>query len=790
MSAIASASAKGDEGELITLLKRLATPSSSLVNLSRSEVSLLARSLVPSATRQSRSLAYLCLSKFCDSTSHHPDSTKDSSTDHIYSTFEPYLRSTFIPGVNQSVEESTEPESCLPLTCLLSSLFPLSPDATVNLLTTPLEDVGDGLSILLEVAELPSSLQVALAELLTAAAGTKSGRQMVRSRAMEWLKGAMDYQENNQELSVLCAVALSKMSRQEEEMVPTPSAQAPGQGDNNESRGITNEELGMDDEKLCRQLMGFMENTSSSTKPSSAILSTIEGLAVLSLKPKNKNILTSSTKFLESLISLSPTTSPKGGSLPVTPRGSMDLTVSLDQIDTGVCFGLSTILLNLTNPKVQLSAEDQQIAKLRAMALSANKSKLSSNTEDENEEKYESEEEVRKRTKLVLRSGVVGALNGLYRSESTKVKENLGRLCRNLVEDQNDRLSFIRDGGFKVLSNVSRDLLNLAIKRSNGDGEEIDVIPSFQALAKMIITTPPNLLFPPPHLTTSLNSLTPLYHLLIHPSSNSSQRFESLMALTNIASIDPSIANRTVAASINPLIKTSNSWKGSGSIKEDEVRMIVKVEELLLDENDLIRRASTQLICNLISCEKGYEYFSGENESSSDNSSSRVKSRLNILLILIGIDDLQTRLASGGALAIITESTNACRLILDLNVNEISPTSTSTTGSKSPWSRISKLLEPDSEEEEYDEDGEIIPVISSTPALPNLDMVHRGVIILFNLITYTVKLKENEQQTEMNRLEEAKVQDKLMQVLRLKGMSEDVLVPTVEALKLLKMAKK
>ncbi|WVW80289.1 hypothetical protein I302_102267 [Kwoniella bestiolae CBS 10118] len=773
-----STNAKGGEDNLTQLLKRLATPSSALPSLSNSEVPLLARSLVPSATRQSRSLAFLCLSKFCDAVSNHPGSTKESTTSHVYTTFEPYLTSTFIPNANE--EEPTESESCLPLTYLLASLFPLSPDATVKLLTTPLGDLGDGLGILLEVAELPSKLQVALAELLTSAAGTKPGRQMVRSRAMEWLRGAMNYQDRNQELSVLCAVALSKMSRQEEEVIPTGQAKdQSGAG----TDGITNEELGMNDDILCKRLMNFVENTASS-EPTSAILSTVEGIAVLSLKPKNKHTLTSSTRFLKSLIDLSPTLQPKGGSLPVTPRGSMDLSVPLDPIDTGLCYGLTTILVNLTSPKVVLSAEDQQIAKLRSMALSANKSKLSVNTEGEDqEEKYESEEEVQRRTKLVLSAGVVGALNGLARSESIKVKENLGRLCRNLVEDQNDRLGFIRDGGFKVLLNITRDLLNLAIKSSTSS--EIDTLPPFQASAKLIITTPPTLLFPPPHLTTSLNSLTPLYHLLIHPSSTSLQRFESLMALTNLASIDPAVANRIIEASIKPLVKAGNAWKGSGSSTEDSTRIIVKVEELLLDDNDLIRRASTQLICNLISCEKGFQYFSGE--STSPKESGRVKSRLNILLILIGIqDDVQTRLAAGGALAIVTESNNACKLILESSVNE---SSTSEKDKKSPWKRVLSLLEAE-QEQEYDEDGEVIPVISSTPVTPNPELVHRGVIILFNLINYTMSLADDEKKSEMERMREANVQDGLMGVLKTRGMSEEVLVPAVEALKMLKMAGK
>ncbi|WWC68496.1 uncharacterized protein I206_102425 [Kwoniella pini CBS 10737] len=771
--------AKGDEGELTTLLKEIATTSINLPSLSNKEISLLAKSLVPSASRQSRSLAFLCISKFCDSIALHQSSTPESTESHFYSTLGTYVKNTLIPDENAS----TEPESCIPLTYLFSALFPLASDATVKLLTTNIENVGDPLGILLEVAELPSHLQPALAELFISAAGTKPGRNMVRSRGMEWLKGAMDYQgDNNGELGVLCAVALSKMSRDEESLVAS-------QDGKEESTGVTNQDIGMSDEKLCKRLMNHIESTTnhSTTKSNdSAILSSVEGLAILSLKPKNKVILTSSLTFLKSLIGLAPSKRPKGGSLPVTPRGSMDTEPLVNPLDTGLSYGLTTILVNLTNPKVILSAEDQQIAKLRAMALSANKSKLSETPNEEEDEKIESDEEVYKRTKLVIRAGIISALSGLANTESKLVKENIGRLCRNLVEDKSDRLEFIKDGGIKVLSNIVRDLINLSIKSSSTikKGEipgEIDILPSIQALAKMIITTPPNLLFPPPHLTTSLNSLTPLYHLLIRPSSVSLQKFESLMALTNLASIDQSISNRIVEAIVKPLILQSHSWKGSGSTKEDTIRIIVKIEECLIDDNDLIRRAATQLICNLINSDKGFTYFSGEN--SDEKEYGRIKSRLEILIILAGIDDLQTRLAAGGALAIITESQKACQFILSTVKSDQGQ-----ENHKNVWSRILKLLLPD-QEEEYDEDGEVIPIISSHPALPSPELVFRGVIILLNLINYIINSDQDDRKTRLDDIGNAGVEARLMEILRIKGMSEDILVPTVEALKALKQAR-
>ncbi|OCF31164.1 hypothetical protein I316_07131 [Kwoniella heveanensis BCC8398] len=820
---------------LAGILKRLASPSSTSTSsseLSPAEVALLARSLLPTATRDARSLSYLILSKFCEIA--NAVASRVDENDTVYATFRPYVENTFVPlslndndnghQTNSGQEENeAEPESCLPLTYLFSALFPLLPKQTVRLLTEPIPSIGDPLGIILEVAELPSPLQPALAEMLASAAGTKPGREMVRSRALEWLRGAIDQKPDgggdgeDQGLGVLCAVALSKLAREEDSL----QAQAQAQGQSQQPRGPALEDMGFDDVILCRKMMDHIESLSCSTSSISStstqvLTSTVEGLGVLSLRPRNKVILASSPSFLKGLISLSPTQGPKPGSLPVTPRGSMDLTPSLQSdVDIGLCYGLATILVNLTSPKPILSAEDQQIAKLRAMALSANKNKLTENNDED--EIFDSEEDVRKRTKAVLRTGVVPALSGLGRADSKLVKEGLGRLCRNLVEDQGDRLGFVRDGGFKVLSTVVRDLLAATTSRTGNSKTKLkmpstlsgptisttgdaDVLPAFQALAKLVITTPPHLLFPPPYQTTSLNALTPLYHLLIHPFSLSIQRFEGLMALTNLASVDPSIASKIVLASLTPL-KVESGWRGSG--RDDNIRVILKVEELLLDENELVRRAATQLICNLISSQAGYEYFAGELPGAENTvptlttaTEARVKSRLNILLVLAGVDDLPTRLAAGGGLAIVTESSNACAALLSTS-DSSSGGDGQTQEQKTVWTRVLRMLEPDQEEDfDLDEDGEPIPVISSSTAStdsPDPGMVHRGVIILLNLVTYTLALTGEDGKARENGLKDIRqsgLEGKLMHLLRMKELSgsDEILQPTVECLKMLKRA--
>jgi hypothetical protein len=72
------------------------------------------------------------------------------------------------------------------------------------------------------------------------------------------------------------------------------------------------------------------------------------------------------------------------------------------------------------------------------------------------------------------------------------------------------------------------------------------------------------------------------------------------------------------------------------------------VEELLLHQNTMVRRAATELICNLVGSEPGIIYFEPTSPSSS--------SRLHILLALSSSEDVPTRLAASGALTSLVYS--------------------------------------------------------------------------------------------------------------------------------------
>lgn len=631
----------------------------------------LEQAFKPSAPQPAQSLAVLCLARIADITS-GPEQGKKIAV-------------LFNPLIGDAIDSnSSDPASFVPAVLLLAALAPLAAEGVVLLLTNPIgspadsvpgSDDIDALTVLLEFGELPSPLQPALASLISALAGTKAGRELVRSTAMEWVTSASESNDVYGDTRVLCTVALSKLGRIQ-----------PQVGEPEEERLARDESSSEDEEKQARVLAQHVV----SSKDAASLLPTLEGLSVLSTHPAVRDVLANDAAFLKALFDLSPVPQATGGSLPVTPRtsvGSFD-EAALAPVDAAVCFGLATIIANLVMRKPVLSEQDQQMARLRRMAISGKTA-----VEAEDDDPAEKDEAVSARCTKLMAAGVVSALAGIVRADSQRVRETLGRITLGLVEDKPNRSLFIRDGGFRALSIVLRDSPTL---------------PAAQALAKLVISTPPNLLFPPPHQVNALNALPPLYILLTHPSSSLLQQFESLMALTNLASIDGAIGARIVTAKT---ASQDSQFRGKGREKE-ETSVISKVEELLLDDNVLVRRAATELVCNLVNSEEGFKYFAGE------DTGTRSTARLGVLLLLSDVDDLPTRLAAGGALAVLTESETACAALLSGG---------GISSERSMWERVGDLFGS------RDEEG--LEVVSSTPEV-DAGLVHRGVYVVGNLLRY------------------------------------------------------
>jgi hypothetical protein len=260
---------------------------------------------------------------------------------------------------------------------------------------------------------------------------------------------------------------------------------------------------------------------------------------------------------------------------------------------------------------------------------------------------------------------------------------NVAKTILGLVEDKENRGKLLQSGCSRALVTVIRSFLPPTTTPANQVEEPVLV--AIQALAKFAITASPFHVFGPDQGTT-FDAIRPFSILLLHPSSSLLQQFEALMALTNLSSASPEACSRI--------------FKSEG--------LMNKVEFMLLDDNPLVQRASTELICNLIAgSEEVFDRYGGQEETASS------KSKLQILVALSDVEDTNTRLAASGALATVTSSPNACKALYSLQMerHRVLPI-------------LAELIDPTSE------DGSTIPDPASVAGL-----LHRGVICIRNFLT-------------------------------------------------------
>jgi hypothetical protein len=157
------------------------------------------------------------------------------------------------------------------------------------------------------------------------------------------------------------------------------------------------------------------------------------------------------------------------------------------------------------------------------------------------------------------------------------------------------------------------------------------------ALALILISTNPTHVFGGSNPLPMTSAIRPLLFLLADDPTVEHRDllpvFESLVALTNLASTDDTARN--------PIIRLAFS----------------EIEELLLSNNKMVIRATVELICNLMQAPTCVsKYVDGSKKASH---------RMHILLALADSDDFETRRAAGGALASLTEWDTAVNAILE-----------------------------------------------------------------------------------------------------------------------------
>jgi hypothetical protein len=635
-----------DEQALDSILKKSQGTSMLLLP---NEVSYLITAFLPSQPAAHRSKAYLVLSSFCQGVRHSSSSTGKNEPDPATES----LGKVFAPLIISRLEKQKE-EDVLVGVSFLTALFQVDWQAASSIL------LQDGIvDLVTDIHDLFSSPQLSLgvAHLLGQVGGYKPCRAAMSAQSLEWLQ-SKSRQTADTALRAAAAIALVKLSR-------GAAADAVDNTNPQERLGLAQDE----------ELAKLMKDIVITENDQSSLADAIEGLAYLSVDPVVKEALSGDPTFLSQLFAQVPRR--KSPSQPSK------------EINSTILYGILVIIANISAYRPRLSAEDAQIDKLRRMA----KASKDDNRRDAELDILNDDEHAKERCRRLITGGALNVLTTAPSTESRGIRVNAGKAFLSFVEDKENRGKILQSGGAKALTQIIRHALAASSSESTPSTmSPLDVtdLEPIQALAKLAITASPVQVFGP-NEGAVYDAIRPFSLMLLHPSSNLLQRFEAIMALTNLSSQSPEAAARVA--------------KADG--------LLNKVELLLLEQHPLVRRAAMELICNLIAgSDEVFERYGGAEDSRGS------KSKLQILLALSDVDDLPTRLAASGALATLTVAPSACRGLLDLQRER-----------RRVLPILTQLIDPSIIPSQDDENDEQADGVQGDPGL-----VHRGVVCTRNFL--------------------------------------------------------
>lgn len=530
------------------------------------------------------------------------------------------------------------------------------------------------------------------ARLLSQAYGHKVCRASLTTEINQWLEAAVR-QKKDIQLRAVAAVAIVKLSSGVGEDALAVSAET------------TSRPARPDLVELLKEIL--LEESQDSSADA------VEGLAYMSVDPSVKEELSKDSAFLKKLFSFVSTRR----KAPTTPR---------DAPSHSLVYGILNIIHNLSVYQLPLSSEQEQIMKLRRMTKPT-----ATGSRGSEYDVLEDEQHVRERGRNLVKSGALNVpVSATRLSDSQGIRLLSSRVLLNLSVDKENRGKILQSGGARTLVEIIRKSFSM-LNASQGGQPEIDVssLEPIQALAKLAITSSPTQVFGPDP-GAIYDAIRPFAALLTHEASSLLQRFEAIMVLTNISSQSAEAASRVA--------------KADG--------LITKIEYLMLEDHVLIRRAATELTCNLVAgSDSVFERYSDGNAA---------KSRLHILVALSDVEDLPTRLAASGALASLTSSPDACRSLYELERDH-----------RRIFAIFKTLVDPSSPGPESD-----------VRAPPDPGMLHRGVVCIRNFLinldpTLRNKLKEDTELTNIT--------NGLVTVMKGNLENAEILRPTTEALKCL-----
>ncbi|KAF9176000.1 hypothetical protein BGX21_006386 [Mortierella sp. AD011] len=453
------------------------------------------------------------------------------------------------------------------------------------------------LAELMDCIELePENIQIIFTETLSIACADAKTRTAIGLHCSEFFKSVvLRGATKDQHLKGAAAVALTKIALAESRKDPTVGLNGVEGASPSQGSGDS-----AGDEAQLAKLFSKLLKDEKNDNNSGIQVNAVEGLAYASIQPAVKRLLIEDKPLLLSLFHLGE-----------------------ESKSSPLKYGLIIIFNNLTAFRKRLSPEQEQMLKLKKMAGTLPKSDSRKLDEQDQDDPIESEAAVNQRNVTLVKLGIMPALHGLGNQASENIRQSLAQVLRNLITPPETRGLLVQQGVVRLLMPMV-----LQQQQQQAPASESTKAAATQAIAKLSITLDPRLTFKN-HRIPEL--VKPLIWLL--ESTDQLCQFESLMALTNLGSMGD--------VQVLSLI-----------VQEGGVE---KMENLQFSEHNLVRRAATEALCNMIFFEPVFELYSDPKKS---------KNKIHLMLALCDADDFMTRRAASGALAVLSTSLDVCNMIM------------------------------------------------------------------------------------------------------------------------------
>ncbi|KAI1172985.1 putative actin cytoskeleton organization protein [Nemania sp. FL0916] len=488
--------------------------------------------------------------------------------------------------------------------CVAAAVFPVAPDATTEMFLS--EGFLPSLDPLMRRKWKSRKVETACLDMLNAASMHPECREAIRKYCTDWLEevvdqnpeelsraihaadpgvqvtpGSIAMRRHSQAVQHLAAVILAKLRA-----VPSTSQQATQGSESRIQPAITSiEDLSS---KFTTLLL---------TDPESSQQHSVEGLAYATIQPVVKEQVAHNPDLLKKLVNVlgdAPAKSP-------------------------LTYGTLGIFSNLTRYQPVQSEEEKKMTQLKAYANAAGKLPPPDPLNDN--------DHVANRCKRVFEAGIVPVLVTHSRHGSAASLSLIVSIVFSLSVTSSLRGQLAQQGAVNLMIMAWSTLSDneLHVKRM-----------SAQALARVLISTDPSLVFGGTRARPQSAAIRPLTSIL-NPDPAAETRdllptFEALMALTNLASTDDDTRATIIRVAFTD------------------------IEEHVFSSKHMVCRAATELICNLVQCVEGIALYAEDTPQAAN--------RLHILLGLTAVEDAATQSAAGGALASLVPYEEVVRQII------------------------------------------------------------------------------------------------------------------------------